>query len=180
MWCLRAPQGSGFQKGDLGVGLRPLQEHVGASACIFWGLPGAPRRRPLRWRQLLPRSRQHGDRRELHGFWSFGCIREPFGQRPVGEMKASLFRAAGTAGQSFEFAGDVRQVRHSKTMRLRVEGSSLWFQGVATKCFGAFFAERHGSEPVLSPRFLRRRCTREQKLHTGTQQLRHLPQLQRE
>ena len=85
-----APQSSGFQ-GDLGVGLRPLQEHGGASACIFWGLPGAPRRRPLRWqplhwRQLLARSRKHGDLRELH-LWSFGCIRELSGQRKCGELR---------------------------------------------------------------------------------------------
>ena len=39
VWGLRAPQRSGFQKGDLGVGLRPLQEHVGASDCISWSLP---------------------------------------------------------------------------------------------------------------------------------------------
>ena len=31
VWGLRAPQRSSFQ-GDLGVGLRPLQEHVGTSA----------------------------------------------------------------------------------------------------------------------------------------------------
>ena len=72
-------------------------------------------------------------------------MREPFGQRRAGELKASLFREAGTAGSGFRIwgggGGDVRRVRHSKTMRLRVEGSSLWFQVVATKCFGAFFAE---------------------------------------
>ena len=85
---------------------------------LFWSLPGAPRRRPLRWRQLLPRSKKHGDLRELH-HTSFGCIPEPFGQRRVGELKASLLR----------IWGDVRQVRHSKTMRLRVER-------LTTKSFG--------------------------------------------
>ena len=38
VWGLRAPQRSGFKKGDLGVGLRPLEEHVGASDCISWSL----------------------------------------------------------------------------------------------------------------------------------------------
>ena len=40
--------------------------------------------------------------------------------------------------------------------------------------------QHHGSESVLSPRFERRRCTRAENLHTGTQQLRRLPQLQRD
>ena len=39
---LRAPQSSGFQR-DFVVGLRPLQEHFGASDCIFWSLLGAPK-----------------------------------------------------------------------------------------------------------------------------------------
>ena len=40
--ALRAPQSSGFQR-DFVVGLRPLQEHFGASDCIFWSLLGAPK-----------------------------------------------------------------------------------------------------------------------------------------
>ena len=64
----------------------------------FWSLLVAPRWRPLHW-QLLPRSRKRGDLRELHGLWSFGCIREPFGQRRIrepfgqrrgGEVKAGM------------------------------------------------------------------------------------------
>ena len=125
----------GFRSFLISIGIPALQRLPSKP-----GLP-APRRRPLRWRQPLARSRKHGDLRELHGLSNFGCTRELFGQRCAGELKSSLFRVAGTAGQSFEFGGDVRQLRHSKTTRLRVKGSSLWFQGVATKCFGAFFAE---------------------------------------
>ena len=113
VWGLRAPQSSGFQR-DFVVGLRPLPEHFGAPDCICWSLLVAPRRGLLRsyW-QLLPRSRKRGDLRELHGLWSFGCIREPFGQRRirepfgqrrVGEVKAS-FLAMGTLGQSLEGGG---------------------------------------------------------------------------
>ena len=94
---LRAPQSSVFQ-GDFGVGLRPLQERVGATNCIFWSLPGPPRRRPQHWRQLLPSRRKRGDLRELP-LWSFGCIRSPLGDQRVGELKAS------SSGQSFEFGG---------------------------------------------------------------------------
>ena len=32
-----------FFQGDLGVGLRPLQEHVGASACMFLESAGCPK-----------------------------------------------------------------------------------------------------------------------------------------
>ena len=124
----------------LGLGCGRCRNMLEPLPAFFWSLPGALRRRPLRRRQLLPSRRKHSDLRELHGFWSFGCIREPFGQRRAGEFKAS-FRATGSSGQSFQFGGDVGQVRYRKTMRLRVEGSSLRFQGVATKCFGAFFAE---------------------------------------
>ena len=59
----------------------------------------------------------------------------------------------------------------SKTMRLELKG---WPQSG----LGVFRREPDGSEPVLSPRFRRRRCTREGKLHTRTQEFRHLPQLQ--
>ena len=59
------------------------------------------------------------------------------GKRRVGELKASLCQVAGSSGQSFEFGGDVRKVRHSKTKRLRV-GPVSGFRGWPESVLGRF------------------------------------------
>ena len=98
VWGLLAPQRSGFQGRFWGWAAAVAGTLTCWSLCLhFLESAGCPKEAALYTDGSFSQEAESMVTFE-NCHRSFGCMREPFGQRRAGELKASLFREAGTAG----------------------------------------------------------------------------------